>query len=375
MPDLDELIGDAVVEAGLAERDDMGEFTETVEETPTPELEETSAPGAEEEAPAAEATEEEAGKEGAGKKTPDAEGDELDKELQSLGIQPKDARGGESRIRYTRVRKIWDNWKNRLTSELTEKHGKAVKELEARATANAERLTYMDNVEKLINTDPRRYIDLLVMAQPAFRQYLNPTLFGGGGAAPDGSGGGTAAPVGDKMPGPDAQFADGSTGYSPEGLQKVLEWNTARTLKAAEDMFNKRYGKPLENLTTQQRTAAERQMHETRVRNNVAQAKRIYGQAFTDDFGDLGSVKADSAIIKVLNENKGINFLDACAIALIPRIQADRNKIREDVIRELKERPAGARRSAPEGSRASAVPSAGSTEEIIAGEMRKAGML
>src|SRR6185312_9421649 len=166
-----------------------------------------------------------AGKEDASKKVPDAEGDDLDKELQSLGIQPKDARGGESRIRYTRVRKIWDNWKNRLTSELTEKHTKAVKELEARANANTERLSYMDNVEKLINTDQRRYLDLLVMAQPAFRQYLNPALFGGGGgASPDGGGGGGSAPVGDKMPGPDAKFEDGSTGYSPEGLSKVLEW-------------------------------------------------------------------------------------------------------------------------------------------------------
>ncbi len=363
--DLDAIIGGAVMDAGLAEENDMGELVATEE---TPSVEGTPSTPDEGEAPPepevdadGKPVEKVADKPGEGL----AEGDDLDKELQSLGVQSKDQRGGESRIRYSRIRKIWDNYKKKHEAEITQKHTDKIKEFETQATRTAQRIEYYDNLERIIKENPRRYVELLTMADPRFKEFFGPTS---GGPAP------VAATGDEKMPQPDAQFADGTTGYSTEGFQKALEWNTQRTMKLVEDRFKQQYGKPLENLTQSQRVAAERQMHETRIKQNVARAKQIYGPAFTEDFGDLGSVKETSAVMKVLKENPTFNFLDACAVALIPKIQGDRNTIRESILQEMKERPAAAKSSVPQGTRpAPVVPD--TVEGVIAEQMKKAGMI
>lgn len=383
---VEDIISGAVQEAGLAEMSDTGELVGTDESggesggeetTPNPSVPEGEGTAAPVEGSSSEEETEIPPTQGS-QQTPTE--DELDKELSGLGLQARDGKGQESRIRYSKVRKIWDNYKKKYATELTKQHEKTVQDLRGQMSQHAEKLQYLDNVNRLIATDKRRYLELLVMAQPEFRQFLNPAVFGGGQAA------GTTQPVAqDEMPGPDAQYQDGSRGYTPEGFKKVLEWQDRQTQRRIEEKFQKQFGAPLRQITERERMDAERQMHAASVQRNVSTAKQIYGKAFTDDFGELGAIKPESQILKLLKENAEhvrldprtprLGFLEAVALVCIPNIQADRNKMREELLAETQTRPAAARRSTPAASTTTTAPQPEGTEAIIAAEMRKAGML
>jgi hypothetical protein len=382
MPDaLEDLIGNAVTEAGLAEPDEFGELVAT-DETPdtptTPETEEAATPAVEgEEAPAVETTPEVPG-------TPSQPvEDELDKELQELGIQSKDGQGRESRIRYGRVRKMLDNQKKKLTAELTGTHAKSSGELRTQIQQRDERLQHVDATNRIIVQNPGFYLQTLMSVRPEYKQAILDlaSQMGGGGTVQPGQQ--PAKPgADDPMPQPDASYPDGTPGYSLKGLEARDAWNRRQAVREVEGRFDQKYGQPLERINQENRMSAERTLHQNRVQANVNRAQEVYGQLFTDDFGTLGNIKKDSAVMAMMQRHTdpqtgqcSISFQDACAMALIPKLQADRNKVREDVIEEIRKRPAAAKRSTPAAQVSSTPTAPQNLEDVIAGEMRKHNMM
>lgn len=370
--EMDDAIADSLRDAGLVEESDFGELVGTGEGDP-----ETPAAPAEPEADA----EGDAEAEGAAAKEAATAGegdeDDLDRELNEAGVN----KGQNTRLRYKTVRKIWEGWKKKQADELGGTHKKAVDDLNARIAASTERLRQVDVANQLIVRNPRAYLEMLATANPKVREFLN---FQQERAAAAAAGDPRAAAgTGEwKMPDPDAEFPDGSRGFSMDGIRGALTSFGSHLTQQLKKDFQKEYGQPLQNLTQQQRQEKERSMHWNRVQSDVAWAQETFGQVFADDFGALGNIKADSAVMKVIQDSRDpqtglatITLRDACVAALLPRIQKTRDELYDEWKREARERPAAARRSTPGAARASAPSTPGTVEEVIADEMRKAGMI
>ena len=167
-------------------------------------------------------------------------------------------------------------------------------------------------------------------------------------------------------------------GYDENGLKQLEGWIQRQAVKNAVAAVDAKYGKPLQEITQERRAAAERQMNLQTVERNVAAAQKAFGKTFTDDFGQLGRINPNSEVMKVINANPGMPFLEACAIALVPRLQGDRNKQREELLKELdaagKNRQA-AGRLAPSTNQLPAKPANLSPEDIIRQEMQNSGLI
>lgn len=362
MPDVEEIIGNAMQEAGMAEMDDFGQLQPT-EGDDAPVVE-----GDEKVEPTVETKTDEVMDDKAKEKPP--EGDDLDRELASLGLHGKDEGGKETRIRYSKIRRIWENYKIKYGADLKAGHDKALAEVQGKLTTAQQRSDYMGKVEALIENDPRRYFEMLAAANPKVRAVLEQPVFQA--AAKRGV---EEAQGDDPRPKPNAKFPDGTLGYDDEGLEKLEAWNRRQTVAQVSKQMEEKYGKPLHQMTEERQVAAIRQQSVERVQKNVTLARQVYGKLFDDDFGVIGDIKGDSAVMKALSNGQGLTFLEACAVALVPKMQADRNTMREDLLKEVNERPAAARRSSPEAAASESKDSPKSDEEIILREMRKARMI
>ena len=381
--DLEGLMQQVVVDSGLAEEGDFGELVGTAEEEETqvvPPAEEEPAPAAttEEEQPAAE----QVTKPAEGEAATTADEDELDRELAGLGINAKDGQGRETRIRYSRFKKMWANREAKLKGDFEATGKKSVEQLQQQVQERDRRLSEVDVTNNLIQTNPGFYLQALLAVRPDYKDaivQMAQQLTGGKLEAPaNGPAGGADD---DPMPQPDGVWPDGTKGYTPEGLAKRDEWFQRRIINQVDQRFKQQYGKPLETIQHRERMAAEQQMNARRVQQNVEIARKTYGAIFDKDFGQLGNINPDSQIMKVLNEHRNaqgqitIGFLEACALALVPQMQADRNTMREDLLKELQNRPAAARRSPAPAQVASKAEPPSTVEGIIAEQMRRANMI
>lgn len=372
MDGIDDIIGNAAIESGIVESNDQGELVATEDETPIGE--ETPETSPEETSEGTTQTEETPPEEAA-----TSSEDDLDRELMSLGILPKDTHGRETRMRYSRIKKMWANKKAALDSEFKSQREKADTDWKRQVADREARLADFEQANRLIASNPMFYLQSLIAVRPEYRDHIL--------AFAKQQGGTTAAAASaiqqtdDPRPQPDGVFPDGTKGYTPEGLQKLEEWNRRQTIRDVEERMAQKYGKPIETFQTERRANQERNLAARRVQENVSRARQVYGQAFIDDFGELGNIKADSQVMKVLNEHRDaqgrvtITFMDACAMALIPKFQADRNKMREEITEELKRAPAAARRSAPGAAVASKPAKSDTVEGLIAEEARRVGMI
>lgn len=140
---------------------------------------------------------------------PETEDDALAKEL---GIDP----AKNNRIPYAKVKKIIANTEKRLT----EQHTKALTERDTQIQAHTDRLMKVDAVERIMETDPARFLKLLVDTNPAYAP-----LIGGNGHA--------AAPArvhgDDQEPPPDYDLGNGHWTYSVEGLKRRDAWRDRHT--------------------------------------------------------------------------------------------------------------------------------------------------
>lgn len=322
MPDLESVIANAVNEARDSGVQDevLGEQlpdADSGDETPA----EPTAPAADDPAPAAEADAAAdaavpAAKTDAEKKTPaaDASADDIDT------IPERDATGRINRIPHTRVKAIVATGVKKAEAAWEAAKLKPVAE---KVTAYEQRLERVGAVEKIMFEDQPRFLEILKTI-PGYSELL------GGTAAKPAAAATPAVDPADEfkepMPAP-----DGDGGYTPEGLQALLDWTTRRATHNAVRETEKRLGariKPFE-----ERDAAARANHE------MAQKTWSLIDQATAEWE--GFKEHASEILDVLKQDTAgrLSLQDAYRQVVIPKFKADRQRVREEVLKELEKAP------------------------------------
>jgi hypothetical protein len=288
--------------------------------------------------------------------------DDLTKELEALGLKAPEAGVRENRLPYSRVKKIVENSRKKLTDA----HTTALKERDDQLTKANERLKNMDAVDKLIATDPDRYLAMLGMLHPVYKKYTSAPVATPPApvAAPD-----PAAALGER-PAPDVKFEDGSFGYSPKQHEKLLDWVAstaeARAVARAEKSYTERFG-PIE-----QQYKSQQQIEKTRPKVNaqVAWGKQTWGKLFEDDY----ALDGKSEVLAYMKANPGVPFEACVSAVLLPKVQVERTRMRSDILAEINARPKAAVKAAPTATKPSADTTPRTTQEIVAAAVAAAGL-
>lgn len=349
MADLMDVITSAVAEANdNVESPDAGGETPEGTETPADETPETS--GEEE---VVEET-----SEGKGEAEPIVEGEEpvveekepvvekkvekkeksqLDKDLEELGL--KDPKPGEkiNKIPQPRVKKMVENFGKKVEARFTAEIG-TLKGENTKLTAIAKNVA---NVDKLIESDPDRYITMLSTIHPGkYDKFLASAK--GTGTAPVKEVAKVESKLGPR-PQPDVTFEDKTKGYSPERHDELLDWVAAKAKEDAkaeamaeiETRMEAKYGKVAKAYEAREALNAEI----PKVKAQVAAVYETWGQKLVDD--------NETAIVALMEANPEMSTAEAVARVLVPLTRADRNKMREDLRKETHKRTAAAAKIVP----------------------------
>jgi hypothetical protein len=180
--------------------------------------------------------------------------------------------------------------------------------------------------------EPKALIEKLAGVNPKFRSLLEqPQTTAAQTPAPDA-----------EMPQPDLTLSDGSSTYSLQGLQKLLEWNTKRVESKMEARL-----KPWEDRDKAQQAEREREAlaQHTRGQMQEAQGWPGFGQMAADgslsDFQQavLDRLKQDSTTARAAGRRPSMTLREAYLEVRAERLSTDHNKVRESVLKELNQAP------------------------------------
>jgi hypothetical protein len=228
----------------------------------------------------------------------------------------------ENRIPHSRVKSIIDK---ALAKERAEWEGKVADHTTKLQVYEQERQA-MAAVEQMMQTNPEVFLQTLSQINPAYGRYLGAQA-GANVAQVD-----AAA----SMPQPDIALGDGSKTYSMEGLQKLLDWQAAQV----EQRVTQRY-QPLEQTMGQWQEAQRQQTIQASANKavqdllNEAASWPLFGPV--DPSGKMNEVQ--EAVLKELQTNPNISFHAAYQKVALPRLQASRDQIRQEVLKEINATP------------------------------------
>lgn len=179
----------------------------------------------------------------------------------------------------------------------------------------------MSNLRAMLDIadqDPRRFLSALIAADPRYAELIGPLLQAHG--AGNGNGNGAAPPPVVEMPRPDAQLADGSEGYTFDGLKKLLDWHGQQV----ESKLSERYKSIEEDHAAHRATMAAA----GRVRDRVTAALQWPGFA-----------ENQAEIAKALKENPRFSLDDAYRHVVYGKLTKNRDTMRGELIAELNAKP------------------------------------
>jgi hypothetical protein len=254
--------------------------------------------------------------------------DERDELAELLGIAERTGAGKwTSRIAYSKIHKVIGERDAKRKAE----HDAALKGHTDKITDYEKRLDAIAHVEHAMFNEPERFIAML-QTIPGYAGY-----FGGSDRQ--------SRQSTNQRPGPDIRYQDGSTGYSEEGLQRLLDWQAAQV----EQRLTKRIA-PFEQ---------ERQLRaiEAAATPKVQAALEAASKwpLFKENEGD---------ILKALQADQSVSLEQAYQRVVLPKLAADRDKIRQEVLAELNQRPHSTTTRATTGGRSDDA-EARSSREII----------
>ena len=230
------------------------------------------------------------------------------KELESYGLKADKPGQRESRIPRSKVTKIIGNAEKKITERLTATHKTELDQYQSIAKE-------FNDLGEVARTDPERFIGLLATRNPAYQKFLDRAK---GTTEP------VKEPVADvaaapEMPQPDVKLADGSVGYSPQGLAKLLDWNSQVTTTKVLDTVTKQY-KPVQDAFAADQTRRELM---PKVQAKFDQMKKYPG--FEDNFNE---------ILAVLQKYPNISPDEAYVHVVTPKLVGDRNTMRTEILAE-----------------------------------------
>lgn len=256
------------------------------------------------------------------------EKDELTKELEALGLKEPKEGERENRLPFKRVKKITENYGKKVAAKYEAELTPLKAEVETLRTVK----TSVANVDRLIASDPDRYITMLAGIHPEYKKFLQ------GGKV---EGKGLSEPVVDKAvtalgerPKPDAKFEDGSEGYSPAQHEKLLDWVAAKATAEAEARANAALDKRLGPIENERKGREELNKRVEGVKQEAAQIRDMYGADVV--------AKYEDKIVAHMKANPTMGARQAAREVIMPALQADRNKMRTEILAETAARPKAA---------------------------------
>lgn len=320
MADLEDIIEDSISDAALPP-----EPVET-EAEPTPEVAPEAPPEAPEaptesdqvESPAMKAEKAEA----AAKALPD----DFEKKF---GIPSQSAGGRENRIPYSRVTKIVDKAVKTAIADRNKEfettYNPKLADFEAKVKDYEGKLERVAEFEKVMVNKPDQFLKMLSQI-PAYADFFKAIEAGfkeqaaPAAEAPIQS----DAVVGGSMPVPDQELPDGSKVYSLDGLKALLMWNSNQTRTDTIKEVEKRYA-PIESDWQANKKV---QAMIPQVQAQITDARTW--PMFTENEDD---------IVKALQTNQQLSLEGAYRQVVWPKMTADRNKMREEILKEVKQAP------------------------------------
>lgn len=243
-----------------------------------------------------------------------------------LGI-PSHTNGRENRIPYSRVKKIVEGAEKRALEPLQ----KQLAELTPKIQEYEKRLAQVTEFEQVMVNDPGRFLDML-STLPAYSQFFQlMEQFVTSQSQPQQAAQVTpeqeaqAILANDPMPEPDNE--DGS-GYTMEGLKKLLEWNSRVVESKVSKRFETQY-KPIKDRFDAEQTIAQLT---PKVQKQMEEAYKW--PKFAEN---------EAEIVQVLQQYPAATLEQAYQHVVVPKLIADEQKLRTDirqqVLGELKKAP------------------------------------
>jgi hypothetical protein len=251
-----------------------------------------------------------------------------DEFARKFGLQAQSVTGRENRIPYSRVKKIVEkNEKDaiaRVTRELETKFTPQVTELTSKVTDYESRLQRVAQFEEIMETKPKEFLGMLSKL-PAYKDFFDHITKLASGTPVEQP---KVADPSEGMPQPDQTLPDGSKVYSMEGLRALMDWQAAqveqRTIKQVEERY-----KPIE-----QAWQSQEQYNKLVpvVEKQIAEARKW------PNFTEL-----ETEIVSLLKANQNLTLEGAYREAyhrnVAPKLSADRDRIRQEVLAEIKKAP------------------------------------
>ena len=286
--------------------------------------------------------------------------DEFEKEW---GIPAKSVTGRENRVPHSRVKdmvtKARTKEAERLAKEFETKMGTERAPLETKVKDYEDRLQKVAQFEHVLENDPKTFLGLLsqIPAYKDFFAYIE-QLSKAAPATP------AASQTPEGMPQPDQTLADGTKVYSMEGLQNLLKWQADNVESRAVAKVRQHYA-PIE----------QRWVEEQRMAQLVPVVeKQIADARAWPHFNEL-----EPTIVQKLKADPQLTLERAYVLSFnevqVPKVSADRNKMRTDILAELRQKPIAS--SAPSSAVKPGMSQSAesrSIEEIIAQASKDAGL-
>jgi len=151
------------------------------------------------------------------------------------------------------------------------------------------------------------------------------------------------------MPEPDGQMPDGTPAYTPVGFRKVQEWQKRQTKNEVMAAVKEQYGW----VDEAKKAHDTRQAEIPRVRSQIADARKNWEDFEPNVDAILAELQADSQAAERAGREPQLTLHDAYRIVIgrvrkaerdkhakeLETLKTDRNKMREDVLKELNQRP------------------------------------
>lgn len=297
-------------------------------------------------------------------------------EFSKLAGMPQMGVGGrENRIPYSRVKKITEKAVNDVAEaalgrklaagekavDVVKTHVARIPDLEAKVTDYEARLTNVGQFENVMANDPERFLTMLAKL-PAYKGFFD--FVEQGSQALRGQPGqpnpeAAAVPQGDGMPEPDEELSDGSKVYSMEGLKALLAWNAQHV----ETKLTSGYEAKLKAIEDRYTPMATEWNERRRIEATLPVIRKQLEDARTWPLFN----ESEGEILEVLKADGQISLEGAYRKVVFPKLVAERNNVRQDVIKEIKAAPVATSVASRVVSKPTTSPSGGprSLEDVI----------
>lgn len=232
--------------------------------------------------------------------------DELAKEL---GLKPG---AKDNRIPYSRVQKIIEKAKQTHAAELAQRETRLAALAQYEAPEFRQQFDIQSQALQMIQEQPELFLQRLAEADPRYAQLLQP-------AAPQQSAEGAIEP--------DVLLGDGTLGYSPQAMQRMIDQRTAIAEQRIQQQFEKQYGPMAQDWKSAQMMRGA----QDKAQNQLAAAHQW-----------VGFQEHQQAILEALQSDRSLSLEQAYIKIVSPKLSGNRDEMRKQLLAELSQKPRGA---------------------------------